>query len=358
MQFSLFGQKSKPLIGVDISASAVKMLELADGGSGALRVERYAVTPLPKEAVVDGGLVKPEVVVEALRDTWRALDTRTKDIVLALPSSAVTAKKIILPHDTPEADIEIQAITEANQVVSFPIEDVALDFQVLGASARNPEDNEVLVVVSRKDRIEERVAAAEAAGLRTAIVDVDTYATLRAYEQIAFQLPEDGHNQTVAIIDIGATTTHVNVLHDNLPVYQREHPFGGHILTQEIARRFDLPIEEAEDAKRKGLLPESYEPEVLKPFLDAVSVEIQRALQFFFSSTPYQSVDQILLAGGCASIPSLDEVVFSKMQAGTLLANPFSKMAISNQVKARQLSADAPSLFVVCGLALRRFDTE
>lgn len=358
MQLSFLGHGSKPLIGVDISASAVKMLELADGGGGSLRVERYSVTGLPKDAIVDGTIAKPDLVAEALKEAWRALDTRTRDVVLALPASAVTAKKIILPQETTEADIETQAITEANQIVSFPIEDVSLDFQVLGPSAKNPQDNEVLVVVSRKDRIEERVAAAEAAGLKTAIVDVDTYATLRTYDQIAFQLPEGGRGQTVAIIDIGATTTHVNILNDNSPVYQREHPFGGQILTQEIARRFDLPTEEAEDAKRKGLLPESYESEVLRPFLDAVSVEIQRALQFFFSSTPFQTVDHILLAGGCTAIPGLDEVVYGKMQTSTLLANPFSKMAISNRVKARQLAADAPALFVVCGLALRRFDPE
>jgi type IV pilus assembly protein PilM len=334
------------------------MLELADGGGGALRVERYALTHLPKEAVVDGNIAKPEVVVEALKNTWRALDTRTRDVALALPASAVTAKKIVLPQDTGEMDIETQAIAEANQIVSFPIEDVSLDFQILGPSPRNPQENEILVVVSRRDRIEERVAAAEAAGLKANIMDVDTYATLRAYDQVIFQLPEEGHNQTVAIIDIGATTTHVNILHDNQPVYQRDHPFGGQILTQEIVRRFDLPTEEAEDAKRKGLLPESYESEVLRPFLDAVAVEIQRALQFFFSSTPYQSVNHILLAGGCASIPSLDEMVFSKMQTSTMLANPFSKMAVSSKVKARQLAADAPSLFVACGLALRRFDKE
>jgi len=358
LQFSILGTRSRPLIGVDISASAVKMLELADAGGGTLRVERYAVTNLPKDTIVDGNIAKPDAVVEALKSTWRALDTRTRDVVMALPAASVTAKKIILPQETSEADVETQAITEANQIVSFPIEDVSLDFQVLGASAKNPQDNEVLVVVSRKDRVEERVAAAEAAGLKAAIVDVDTYAALRTYEQIAFQLPEDGRGQTVAIIDIGATTTHVNILHDNQPVYQREHPFGGQILTQEIARRFDLPMEEAEDAKRKGMLPESYESEVLRPFLDAVSVEIQRALQFFFSSTPFQSVDHILLAGGCSAIPGLDEVVFGKMQTSTLLANPFSKMAISSRVKARQLAADAPSLFVVCGLALRRFDPE
>ena len=148
------------------------------------------------------------------------------------------------------------------------------------------------------------------------------------------------------------------MLHDNQPVYQREHALGGNTLTNEIARRFDLPTEEAEDAKRKGLLPDSYESEVLQPFLDTVALEIGRALQLFFSATSHQTVDHILLAGGCAAIPGLDEVVHSKMQTSTLIANPFAKMAVSSQVKARQLASEAPALFVACGLALRKFDRE
>jgi len=173
---------------------------------------------------------------------------------------------------------------------------------------------------------------------------------------MAFQLPENGKGQIIAIVDIGANSTHVNVLNDNQTVYQREHALGGNTLTNEISRRFDLPVEEAEDAKRKGLLPDSYESEVLQPFLDSVAQEIGRALQLFFSATSFQRVDHILLAGGCAAIPGLDDVVHSKMQTSTLIANPFSKMAVSSHVKARQLASEAPSLFVVCGLALRRFD--
>ena len=204
--------------------------------------------------------------------------------------------------------------------------------------------------------MEERVALAESVGLRAVIMDVDAFATLTAYEQMAFQLPENGKGQIIAIVDIGANSTHVNVLHDNQPVYQREHALGGNTLTSEISRRFDLPTEEAEDAKRKGLLPDSYESEVLQPFLDSVAQEIGRALQLFFSATSFQRVDHILLAGGCAAIPGLDDVVHSKMQTSTLIANPFSKMAVSSHVKARQLASEAPSLFVACGLALRRFD--
>lgn len=356
MGFGLFNKKSKPVIGVDISSSAVKMLELGEGNDGSHRVERYAIAHLPREAVTDGALTKPEVVEKAMREAWEKLETRTRDVVLALPASAVTAKKLILPQDASEADIETQAISEAHQIVPFPMEEITLDFQVLGASERNPGDNEVLVVITRKDRVEERVAVAESAGLKTTIMDVDTYAALRAFDLVAFQLANESKGQTVAIIDIGHTTTHVNIMSDNKPVYQREHPFGGQVLTQEISRRFGLPWEEAEDAKCKGLLPDSFESEVLRPFLDAASQEVSRALQLFFASSPQQSVDHILLAGGCSSVPGLDEAVYNKTQVSTLIANPFAKMAVSNHVKARQLALDAPALFVACGLAMRRFD--
>lgn len=346
----------RPLIGVDISSSAVKMLELGHSGKDMRRVERYAIVTLPKEAVVDGTIAKPELVEAAMRDCWKALDSKTREVALALPSSAVITKKILLPAGATEDEADTQVTAEANQMAAFSLDEVSLDYQVLGPNARNPSENDALVVVSRRDRVEERVALAEAVGLKTLIMDVDAFATLTAYEQMAFHLPEQGKGQTVAIIDIGANTTHVNVLHDNQPVYQREHNLGGNTLTNEIARRFDLPTEEAEDAKRKGLLPDSYESEVLQPFLDTVALEIGRALQLFFSATSHQTVDHILLAGGCAAIPGLDEVVHSKMQTSTMIANPFSKMAVSGEVKARQLAVEAPALFVACGLALRKFD--
>lgn len=332
------------------------MLELGRSGKDMRRVERYAIVPLPKDAVVDGSIAKPELVEAALRNCWKALDSKTRDVALALPASAAITKKILLPGGATEAEIETQVNAEANQMAAFSLDEVSLDYQILGPNARNATENDALVVLSRRERVEERVALAESVGLKAVIMDVDAFATLTAYEQMAFQLPENGKGQTVAIIDIGATTMHVNVLNDNQPVYQREHALGGNTLTSEIARRFDLPTEEAEDAKRKNLLPDSYESEVLQPFLDTVALEIGRALQLFFSATSHQSVDHILLAGGCAAIPGLDDVVHSKMQTSTLIANPFAKMAVSSQVKARQLASEAPALFVACGLALRKFD--
>lgn len=356
MELAFFGQGSRPLIGVDVSSSAVKMLELGESSKGVRRVERYSIVQLPKEAVVDGVIAKADLVEAAMRDAWRKLETRTRDIAMALPASSVITKKILLPGSASEAEIEAQVAADANQMASFPLDEVSLDYQVLDPNAKNPNENDALLVVTRKERVEERVAVAEAAGLSPKIMDVDAFATLTAYEQVAFQLPENGSGQIVAVVDIGAQTTHFNVLNDNQHVYQREHALGGSMLTNEITRRFDMSPEEAEDAKRKGLLPERYESEVLQPFLDSIALEIGRALQMFFAATSYQKVDHILLVGGCASIPGLDDVVHGKTQTSTIIANPFAKMAVSNNVRARQLAADAPALFVACGLALRRFD--
>jgi type IV pilus assembly protein PilM len=356
LKLAFLNPGSRPLIGIDVSSSAVKMLELDSGGKGKLRVERYAITPLPKDAVLDGAIAKTEVVEEAMRQTLKMLGTRIRDVAMALPAASVITKNIMLPGDATEAEIDTQISAEANQIASFPLNDISLDYQILGPNLKNPSENDALLVLARKERVEERVALAESAGLKVVVMDVDAYASLTAFEQMLFQLPEQGKGQTVAVIDIGAQTTHVNVLHDNQSVYQREHALGGYSLTNEISRRFDLPLEEAEDAKRKGLLPESYDSEVLQPFLESVAQEIARALQLFFSASSHQNIDHIFLAGGCAAIPGLNEVVQSRTQANTLVANPFANMDVSNHLKTRHIASDAPALLVACGLALRRFD--
>ncbi len=331
------------------------MLELSLSEEGDIRLERYAIATMPKEAVADGNIAKPELVESAMYSAWQAMRTRTRDIVLALPAAAVITKKIMLPQGASEADIEAQVRVEVNQLAPFPQEEVSLDYQILGPSSRGDED-EALIVVSRRERLEERVALAEAVGLNTVIVDVDSFAALNAYEQIAHQLPDEGRNLTVAIIDIGANTTHVNIVHDHELVYQREHTLGGRMLTQEIVRYYGMSFEEAEQAKREGLLPENYDSALKRPFFNAVASEIGRALQLFYSATAFSRVDYILLAGGCAAMPGLDAVVQGWLQISTMVANPFAKMVISHQVKAHNLAVDAPALFVACGLALRRFD--
>ena len=348
--------KSPPLIGVDISTSSIKMVELSDAGKGLYRIERYAIEPLAKDAVADGNIANLEAVSEAVKHAWRHMGTRTKNVSLALPAAAVITKKIVVTAGLSENELEMQVESEANQYIPFALDEVNLDFQVLGPAPNNPDEAEVLIAASRKEKVEDRVAAVESAGLKALVMDVESYATQTAYELIAPQLPDAGKDQAIAIIDIGSAMMHVNVLLNNQSVYMREQAFGGNQLTQEIQRRYSLSAEEAEIAKRNGGLPENYEPEVLQPFLDSLALEVARALQFFFSSTQFNRVDHILLAGGCAMIQGADEAVAQRTQVRTSIANPFASMAVSSRVKPRQLAQDAPTLLIACGLAMRRFD--
>ncbi|MGB4811704.1 MAG: pilus assembly protein PilM [Methylophilaceae bacterium] len=353
MKFNLFAEKTPPLIGVDISSTAIKMVELADNGRGGYKLEGYSMASLPKEAIVDGNVGDLEKIVDAMKLAWKLLGSREKRAALALPASSVISKKVLMSADLREEDMEVQVESEANQYIPFSLDEVNIDFQIIGPAPNNPEEVEVLIAAARKEKIEDRVASAEGAGLKVAVMDVENYATEAAYSLMASQLPNSGREQTVMIIDIGANFMHVNVLNDNKSVYMREQNFGGGQLTQEIQRRFGLSVEESEIAKRKGGLPESYESEVLQPFVQLLTTEVARALQFFTSSTQFNKVHNIVLAGGCAAIPSIDVMVQERTQVHTVVANPFHGMTINSKLKKQQVDIDAPAMLIACGLAMR-----
>ncbi|MDO8437262.1 MAG: pilus assembly protein PilM [Nitrosomonadaceae bacterium] len=351
---------STSLIGVDIGSSSVKMVELsvARKNSNAYRVERYVIEPLPRDAMLDGNIVSLEAVSESLRRGWKRMETRLKTVALALPAAAVTTKKIIVPAGQREDDLLFQVETEASQYIPFALDEVNLDFQVVGPAPGNPEEVEVLIAASRKEKVEDRVAVALTAGLKAVVMDVEPYAAQAAFELIEDRLPGGGKDQIIALVDIGATGININVLCNKQSVYMpnQPQPFGGDHLTREIQSYFNLLPGEAEAAKRSGELTDNYKTDVLQPFREALVLEVARALQFFFTSTQFTAVNYIFLAGGCAVIPELDEAVAARTQVDTLVANPFIGMELSNRVAPKQLSIDAPSLLVACGLALRSFD--
>ncbi|MBM3340750.1 MAG: pilus assembly protein PilM [Betaproteobacteria bacterium] len=352
----MFQPKAPPLIGMDISTTAVKMVELSASGNNMYRVERYAIEPLPRDSVVEGNINNLDAVGEAVKRCHNRLGSGIKNVALALPNAAVITKKILVPAGLTEEEIEVQVETEANQYIPFSLDEVNLDFQVIGPAPNSEEDVEVLIAASRKEKVEDRVAATEVAGLKPAVVDVDLLAAQAAYALIETQFPNNGRDLNIAIVDVGAAFTVVNVLRNGQSIYLREQPFGGAQLTQEIQDKFGLSREEAEVAKRAGGLPDNYETEVLNPFLDTFSLEVTRALQFFFTSTQYNQVNHIVLAGGCAALPGVERAVEQRTQVKTIVANPFANMALSSKIRPKNLQQDAPSLMVACGLALRRFD--
>ena len=344
----LFKAKMPPLIGTDISSSAIKMVEIAESGRGMYRVERYAIEPMPKDSVVEGNINNLDAVSDTLKRCHKRLGSSIKGLALALPNAAVISKKILVPAGQTEEDLELQVETEANQYIPFALDEVNLDFQVLGPAPNSADDVEVLIAASRKEKIIDRVAVAESAGLKAMVMDVDVFAAQTAFELIESQFPDNGKDPNLAIA--------VNVLRNDQSIYMREQPFGGNQLTQEIQNKFGLSPEEAEAAKRAGGLPDNYESDVLQPFLDMMGLEVARALQFFFTSTQHSQINHIVLSGGCGAIPGADEAVGKRVQVSTIVGNPFINMTLASRIRAKALTQDAPSLMVACGLAMRRFD--
>lgn len=350
----LFANKKVPLIGVDISSTAVKLLQLSQSG-GRYRVEHYAVEPLPPNAVVEKNIVEVEAVGEAIKRALNRSGAKSRFAAAAVAGSAVITKIIPMQADLSEDELEDQIQVEAGQYIPYPIEEVSLDFEVLGPVKDNPEMVQVLLAASRTENVEVRTAALDLGGLTAKVVDVEAFVMENAFRLIADQLSvtRDG---LVALVDVGATMTTLNVLRNQRSIYTREQVFGGKQLTDEVMRRYGLSYEEAGLAKRQGGLPESYEIEVLEPFKEAMVQQVSRLLQFFYAGSEFNRVDQIVLAGGCASIAGVAEMVEEQLGISTVVANPLANMSLASRVQAQSLAQDAPSLMIAAGLAMRSFD--
>jgi len=348
----LFKSKQPPIVGVDISSTSVKVLELSRSGND-FKVESHAVEPLPAEAVAEKSIQDVESVGEALRRAMKKSGSKAKLAAVAVPGSAVITKIITMPANLSDDDMETQIQLEADQYIPYPLEEINLDFEVVGPTEGSEETVDVLLAASKSENVEMRSAAVGIAGLTARAVDVEPYTIEHVCQTIPQMLPDGGADRTVANVDIGATVTSLNVVNDLELIYTREQPFGGKQLTEEIMRRYGLSYEDAGRVKKQGGLPDNYEPEVLEPFKTTMAHQVSRFLQFFFSSSDYEGVDQILLAGGCASIPGIDEYIEAHIGTPTVVANPFQGMALSSRINRQRLTADAPSLMIACGLAVR-----
>lgn len=362
---TLFGGAAPPLVGLDISSSGVRLVELAEAGKEGLRVERCAAEALPRGAVADGNIENLDQVVDAVRRLLKKSGTRARHVALGMPPAAVITKKIVLPAGLSEEQLEVQVESEASQYIPFALDDVSLDFDVIGPVGSSQDDIEVMLAAARREKIEDRVAVAEASGLKASVMDIESYAARAAVTRVAAQMPGAAAGQVIALFQMGASITHVSVLVDGVTVWESEKPFGGNSLTQDIVRAYGLAFEEAEarkktwsvqpDGAQGNDVPGNYAADMLQPFLESAALEVTRAIQFFFTSTPYTKIDQIFLAGGCAMLPGLLDIVASRTRIASAVVSPFHGMALAPGVREQQLRADGPAYLVACGLALRRF---
>lgn len=352
----LFGGGSKQLIGLDISSSSVKVLELSKKGDR-YQVECFASEPLPPNTVVEKAITDPTQVGEVIARAVKKSGTTTKQAAVAVAGAAVFSKVIEAPAALKGKELEEHVQNEAGGHIPYPLEEVNYDFQLLGPQEKNPEMQDVLLAACRKEVVEQRAAALEIAGLKPKVVDLELYAMENACQLLRHQMPEEGTGKTVAVVDMGSTNTAVTILHNLQTVYTRDQPFGGKQLTEDVMRHYAMSFDDAYKNLKNGTLPETYDAEVLSNFVNDMGQQIDRALQFFFSaSTQFTHIDQIVLAGGCAQIQNLDTRIQERLNIPCAIARPFAQMSIASRAKPAQLAKEESALLVAVGLASRAFD--
>ena len=352
----LFQGKYRPLLGIDITTSSVKLVELSMAG-GQYRVEAYAAEATPQNSVNEQAIVDAEAVGEAIRRCVKRAGTRCREVAIAISGDAAITKVIQMPRRLSANDLEAQVEMQADQYIPFPMEEVSYDYEVIGPTEKDPETNDVLLVATRTENVEQRQAAMTAAGLAAKIVDVEAFALENACKLMTHQMPDGGIDHSVAVVDFGASSTTFSVLRNLKVVYTRDFAFGGQQLTEEIMRVYGMSMEEAGRAKKEGGLPGNYQSEVLDPFIDDMTQQVSRSLQFYLASgSGREQPEKILVCGGCANIPGVADVISSRVGISAEKGDPLGQMKLSSRAKAQAVQRDATALLTACGLALRSFD--
>jgi type IV pilus assembly protein PilM len=352
----LFSRKYRPLIGLDITTSSIKLIELSYSGKQ-YRVESYAAEPTPANSMNEKTIVDAEAVGEAIRRALKRAGAKSKDVAIAISGDAAITKVIQMPKGLRAADLETQVETQADQYIPFPMDEVSYDFEVLGPNDKDADSNDVLLVATRTENVEQRQSAVRAAGLTTKIVDVEAFALENACKLMTHQMPDGGVDRTIAVVDFGASSTTFSVLRSLKVVYTRDFPFGGQQLTEEIMRTYGLSMEEAGRAKKEGGLPGNYQAEVLDPFIDDMTQQVSRSLQFYLASgSGREQPEKILICGGCANISGVADVISSRVGIAAERGDPLGQMNLSSRARTQAVSKDATALLIACGLALRSFD--
>jgi type IV pilus assembly protein PilM len=350
----VLSKPAKRMLGIDISSSAVKLIELSKSAEG-YKVEAYCVMQLPANTVIEKNIADIEALADTIKKVVTRSGTKLADTVVAVSGSSVITKEIELPAGLTDLQMEMQIEVEADQYIPYPMEEVDFDFEVLGPVETNADLVRVLLVACRQENIDHRRQALDIAGLTPKVVDIEGFAIERAYRLMEDQVDQVG-DQVVAIADIGATMFTFTVLVDGKTVYSREQLFGGKQLTEEIQRRYGLSYEEAVEAKRSGGLPENYETEVLDPFKGSLIQHIIRSLQFCYSSSQYNYIDQLFLTGGVSVLDGLVDEVKQSLGVPVVVANLVANMQVNKLINASLLANDGPAMMLAVGLALRSFD--
>ena len=352
---SFFRHPTPPLIGLDISTTSVKLLELSKRG-GRYHVDRYATAPIKRPSQRDADpAAQVEAVGDAVAKAVRRSRTRLKHAAVAVSGSAAITRTIPMPRKFSDWEIENRILLDAEQHIPYSLNEVYLDFQVMGPNANNPDTVNVLLAASRSETVLDRVAAVEAAGLSANVVDIEAYALGSCVEMLRPSLGLD-EAATIAAVNIGHLHTTLDIFHGPHTLFMREQLFGGRQLVAEIQQTYGMSYEDATRAQAEHTLPEDYPQRVLRPFSEAVVHQVSRLLQVYHSTPEARTIDHLLLAGGTSRLEDLDRSMQAHLGVPVTRADPVQAMGCDGRINRQQLEQDSVSLLVACGLALRSFD--
>lgn len=374
----------QPTLGIYISNSRVRVLQLS-AHKQRYRIDHIASYPLPENCISERVISNIESVAQCIKKAVQQSRSQAKQCIMAVPGSSVMSKIISMPADLSDEELEAQINLEADQHIPFPLNEVNIDYHVIEGNQTATDQIDVLLVCSKTSNIASRVAVAELADLTPIVIDIESYITERSFpylktvhsqsaltnsSQLAPEEQDQQEHKTVAIFDIGATVTSLNVIQDGQLIYTREHDFGGKQLTEQIMEAYQSDFQTAEHRKLSkrllddGLLDnglvndnrlDDYEIKILKPFKHTLAQQCNRCLQFFYSVKPSIPVQQILLCGGCANITDIDDIVEQTLDIPTNVIDPLANLDCCASIDKTLLKLESSSFLVALGLALRQF---
>ena len=344
--------RSRGVVGLDIGSSAIKLVELRER-KGEYSLQRVGVEALSPEAIVDGSIMDSSLVVDAIHKLNAQSGVKGTNYATSLSGHSVIIKKISLPAvSLDELAESIQ--WEAEQYIPFDINDVRLDYVVLSEGEPGRDNMEVLLVAVKRDKVNDYISVISQTGKTAVLVDVDAFAVQNAYE-VNYDLDP---LKVVALVNMGAGVTNINILARGATVFWRDISFGGNQFTEALQREYNLAFEQAERLKR-GESVDRYSTADARPILDGVSTEmaaeIQKTFDFFAATSTEGPVDELVLSGGCALTPNLEQVLRERFGVPTELMNPLRRIHYrEGAFNGEWLKSIAPMLAVAVGLGVRK----
>ena len=341
----------KGSIGLDIGSSYIKAVKLKEV-KGGYELEHFKVHSLPPELIVDGSIIDSLRLVDSLKEMIRTAGIKTKNAVISISGhSSVIIKRISLPEMT-EEELSESIKFEAEQYVPFDIEDVNLDFQIIGPKDE-PGQMDVILVAVKKDIINEYISVVKEAGLNPIIVDIDSFALENMYGT-NYEVETD---RNVALLNIGASTINMSILKGGISVFTRDSSLGSNLHTEALQREFNLSYENAEKLKR-GEAVENVSPEDAHAVIESASEEILneiiRSFDYYRSTTVHEDISEVILSGGCALISNFASMIAERSGVETRIAEPFKNIIIPKKFDMTEIEEIAPMMAVAVGLALRK----